>query len=810
MAVDPICGMTVDEQSTGITFPYQGITYYFCAVRCRDTFEQSPDFALGQVSFQAHGQAHGIAVQVDLPFQKGPSPAPSPETKPTTRLLLTVTNLSCASCVTRIEEGLGGEAGIVHASVNLATHQVTIDYVPALTTLPVIKEKLQALGYPPNEGASLKATMGEDPELFRRFVGALLLTIPLWAMMLLDLMGGASGHSEWGLILQMILASVIQIWAGWPFYQGAWARARQGSSDMNTLVAVGTTAAYLFSLVAVLFPSRLNAPGIYFDTSATIITLILMGRVLEGRARRRASEAILKLMSIQPDVVHRLDEGNEQEIQRIDVKVGDLLVVRPGEQVPTDGEVVEGYSSVDESMMTGESMPIEKGRGNQVIGGSLNRMGRFVMKATGVGDKTVLAQMIRLVEEAQGSKPSIARLADQIAAYFVPAVLALSLISFVAWAFYATLPQAMTVAISVLIVACPCALGLATPISVIVGIGRGAQLGILIRNGEALERSRKVTTVVIDKTGTLTHGHPSVTEIVNHEMNRQTLLFFAASAEGGTEHPFGRAIVEAARQERIALVSPQQFEATPGKGIFAIIQGRKVLVGTPRWLVEKGVSLSGYQSQLQRLTEEAKTPVVIAVDGEARGVIALADTVKESAKSLIAALHRMGLKVILLTGDHPGVARAIGDEVGVDEILAETLPEDKVRIIARLQGQGHCVAMIGDGINDAPALTQADIGIAMGTGTDVAKSAADMTLLHGRLPDVVTAFSLSAAILNNIKQNLFFAFIYNITLLPLAAGLFYPSFGMTLSPVWAAVAMVLSSISVIANALRIKQFKRTT
>jgi Cu+-exporting ATPase len=588
---------------------------------------------------------------------------------------------------------------------------------------------------------------------------------------------------------------------------------------MNTLIAVGTSAAFLYSLVATFAPSLFSGPAdsigfepaVYYDTSAAIITLILLGRMLEARAKGQTSQAIKRLIKLQARTARVVRNGQEKDIPISDVVAGDLLIVRPGEKIPVDGQVVEGSSTVDESMVTGESLPTEKHPGDEVIGATLNRTGMFRFQAKRVGKETVLARIIKLVEEAQGSKPPIARLADRVAAYFVPAVMVIASLTFLIW-WWMGPPPSLTYAllnfVAVLIIACPCALGLATPTSIMVGTGKGAEYGILIRSGEALESAHRLTAIILDKTGTLTKGKPEVTDI--HTMDgksQEELLRYAASAEKGSEHPLGEAIVEAAKSRQIKLSDPETFEAIPGKGIRAQVDGQAVLLGNLALLEESGVLAGSFPTAAQRVADDGKSPVFVAIEQKPAGMIAIADTLKEHSQEAIAMLHRLGLMVIMLTGDNQRTASAIAKRLGIDEVRAQVLPEEKAKVVQGLQQQGHVVAMVGDGINDAPALAQADIGIAIGTGTDVAMESSDITLIHGDLRGVVTAISLSRATLRNIRQNLFWAFIYNIVLIPLAAGVFYPFFKILLNPIWAAGAMGFSSVSVVGNALRLRRFK---
>ena len=709
----------------------------------------------------------------------------------------------------------------MEASVNLATEKATISYLETMTGAAKLKAVIRSGGYEIIEAA--EENNAEDRVKMRekqaeralkgKLIVASLLTVSVFALMHAGPRLGLDANVV--RIIQWLLATPVQFWAGGPFYRGAWGAARHRTTDMNTLIAIGTSAAYFYSMVATFFPKTLAAggitPAVYFDTSAAIITLILLGRLLEHRAKQKTSDAIAKLMSVQAKSARILQEnGEEKEVPLADVTVGDRIVVRPGEKVPVDGEIIEGYSAVNESMITGESLPLEKGIGDRVVGGTLNQTGRFVFVAKQVGAEMALAQIIRMVEEAQGSKPPIAKLADQIAAVFVPAVMGIAAISFLTWFFIGPEPvltHALFTAVAVLIVACPCALGLATPTSVMVGISRGAETGILIKSGEALQNAHQITAVVFDKTGTLTHGKPVVIDLIAPSGDPRKLLFFAASAEKNSEHPLAEAILNAAKKEGIPLSDATNFEALPGKGIRAEIEGKTVFLGTARWFQSEGIQTAALEKEAETLAESGKTPMFVAVEGKALGIIAVADTVKEDAKAVVTALHRMGLKVILLTGDQHKTAEAIARTVGIDQVIAEVLPDQKADQIARLQKKGHRVAMVGDGINDAPALARADVGIAIGTGTDVALAAADMALAGAQLKGISAAIRLSRATIGNIKENLFFAFIYNIILIPVAAGVLYPLWGIRLSPVLGAAAMGLSSVSVVSNALRLRKFK---
>jgi Cu+-exporting ATPase len=746
-----------------------------------------------------------------------------------------IEGMSCASCVSRIEQGLRTIQGVVSASVNLASEQAKVEYLPGVTGLPPIHQTIRNLGYTPIATPELTAGEGETPaakeerakvayrDLRIRFGVATLLTLPVMVLGMAEHLALplTQSASFW---LQLLLTTPIQFWAGWQFYKGAFAVARHGSTDMNTLIAVGTSASYLFSLVATLAPQLFTAgglaPAVYFDTSAAIITLILFGRLMEMRAKGRASEAIRRLIGLQPREARIIRDGREQDIPIQEVRVGDVVMVRPGEKVPVDGIVRHGTSTVDESMLTGESLPVDKQPGDLVVGATLNRTGSLRVEATKVGREMALARIIRLVEEAQAAKPPLARLADRIAAYFVPSVIGIAAATFTLWLMFGP-PPALTYAlinfVSVLIIACPCALGLATPTSIMVGIGKGAEHGVLIRGGEALERAHQLTTVVLDKTGTLTRGEPAVCVVVPlaDGWTEDRLVAIAASAEQGSEHPVAEAILRHAHERGLQLDEARDFTAIPGLGIRATIgegsQALGVYLGNLRLMQAQGIPVSAEaEKTAEQLASDGLTPLYLAVQtlampGSAQapqivGLLAVADQLKDHAREAVDALHRLGLEVVMLTGDHPRTAKAIAEQIKIDRVLAEVLPEQKAREIKRLQEQGKIVAMVGDGINDAPALAQADVGIAIGTGTDVAMETADITLMSGDLRGVVTAIALSRATTRNIKQNLFAAFIYNILLIPAAA------LGM-LNPIWAAAAMGLSSVSVVGNALRLRRFR---
>jgi Cu+-exporting ATPase len=742
------------------------------------------------------------------------------------RVTLPVRGMSCASCVEKVQKALNGVPGVTRADVNFATEKATVEYVLGEATVKDMARAVRDAGYEileVEEGEDVvererAAREAEFRQLRRKFFTGVALIIPVFLLVFWDKIGLShilAFSNQANFLMQFIIQTPIQFWVGWQFYRGAWAAAKHKTSDMNTLIAVGTSAAYLYSVTATFFPSFFAAQGlaahVYFDTAGAIVVLILLGRLLEARAKGQTSEAIKKLIGLQPKQATVVRDGQEMAIPVEDVQIGDTVIVRPGEKIPVDGAVLEGHSAVDESMVTGESIPVEKGEGDEVIGATINKTGSFKFKATKVGKETMLAQIIRMVEEAQGSKPPIARMADIIASYFVPAVIGIAIVTFGIWFFFGPEP-ALTYAVlnfvSVMIIACPCALGLATPTSIMVGTGKGAENGVLIRGGEALETAHKLNAIVLDKTGTITRGEPSVTDIVEaNGVKAQEILRLAASAERGSEHPLGEAILQRAKADGVGLQDPTDFIAIPGHGIEAAIGGQKVLMGNIKLMKERTIPLDGMEGKAEALSREGKTPMFVAVDGRAAGIIAVADTLKEDSKEALDALHQLDLEVIMLTGDNKRTANAIAKQIGVDRVLAEVLPEVKANEIKRLQAEGKRVGMVGDGINDAPALAQADVGIAIGTGTDVAMESADITLISGDLKGVVTAIALSKATIRNIKQNLFWAFAYNTILIPVAAGILFPFFGILLSPIFAAAAMGLSSVTVVSNALRLRRFK---
>jgi Cu+-exporting ATPase len=806
MGKDLVCGMDVDEGTGAATAEYKGNVYVFCAESCKEKFVRDPEKYITQNKKTAVVQEKRDGVGVE-------------------KVTLPVQGMSCASCVNRVQTALSNVPGVIEADVNFATEKATVTYVSGQVTVKGLSKAVEAIGYKILEiedgDVVEREKAGREAEFKRlkhKFTAGVILVVPLFVLVHWDQLGLSRIwplSKQANFFIQLIFQTPIQFWVGWQFYKGAWAAARHKTSDMNTLIAVGTSAAYIYSLLAILFPWMFAAKGlfpeVYFDTAGAIIVLILLGRLLEARAKSQTSEAIKKLVGLQAKTAIVVRDGREAEIQLEEVQIGDTVIVRPGEKIPVDGVILEGHSSVDESMVTGESIPVEKTAGEVVIGATLNKTGMFKLKATKVGKDTMLAQIIQMVQEAQGSKPPIARLADTIASYFVPAVIGIAVLTFIIWYVFGPTP-ALTYAVlnfvAVMIIACPCALGLATPTSIMVGTGKGAEHGVLIRGGEALEMAHKLNTIVLDKTGTITKGEPSVTDVLETgKVRREEVLRLAASAEKGSEHPLGEAIVNKANEKELELGPSTDFNAIPGYGIEATIGGKKVLLGNMKLMKDRAISLGDMEQRAQDLSREGKTPMFLAVDRALAGIIAVADTLKENSRTAITALKQLGLEVVMLTGDNQRTAEAIARQVGVDRVLAEVLPEQKAKQVKALQGEGNKVGMVGDGINDAPALVQADVGIAIGTGTDVAMESADITLITGDLTGVVTAIALSRATVRNIKQNLFWAFAYNTILIPVAAGVLFPFFGILLNPIFAAAAMGLSSLTVVSNALRLRRFK---
>ncbi|HEY8490166.1 MAG TPA: heavy metal translocating P-type ATPase [Dehalococcoidia bacterium] len=827
------------HEQTRITIPVGGMTCASCVRRVERALKKVEGVEEATVNLATERATVAFdptAVKLDALYQAVEEAGYEPRRE---RISLQVGGMTCASCVNRVERALRKVPGVLTASVNLATERATVEYVPAEVTPEDLVRAVVAAGYQAapareaEEAADREAAAREREQwtllrktAFAGAVAALLMLGMQWER--LPLLSGLEMQTVQ--ILFFLLATPVQFWAGGQFHRIALRNARHRTADMNTLVSLGTSAAYVYSAAVTFFPGLVERAGVmpetYFEASSAIIAFILLGRYLEARAKGRTSAAIRRLMGLRAKTARVVRDGREVDVPVEDVIPGDVVLVRPGEKIPVDGVVVDGRSAVDESMLTGESLPVEKGPGDEVFGATLNKTGSFRFRATRVGKDSALAQIIRLVEEAQGSKAPIQRLADMVVAYFVPAVMAVAALTFLVWLAVGPEPAltfALLNAVAVLIIACPCAMGLATPAAIMVGTGKGAEHGVLIRGGEALELAHKIDTVVLDKTGTVTEGRPRVTDVLPADgVPADELLRLAAAAERGSEHPLGEAVVEAAKARGLDLPDATEFQAVPGHGIRATVDGRAVLLGNLKLLQDHGLSPDGLAGTVEALAGDGKTPVLVAVDGRPAGVLAVADTVKPGAREAVAHLRRLGLQVVMLTGDNRRTAEAIAREVGVDRVVAEVLPEGKVAEVQRLQAEGRVVAMVGDGINDAPALAQADLGIAIGTGTDVAMEASDITLIRGDLAGVAAAIALSQRTMRTIKENLFWAFAYNVALIPVAAGVLYPVFSRTgvpgvlepvlgeygfLNPVLAAAAMALSSVSVMLNSLRLRGFR---
>jgi Cu+-exporting ATPase len=736
-----------------------------------------------------------------------------------------VTGMTCANCAMTIERTLNKKVpGVVKASVNFATERAHVEYIPTISTIDDMISAIERAGYGAirpdetieGEDAELAARKAEIKNQTRKFLVGALFTAPLFFLSMGRDFGliGLWAHATWVNWLFLALATPVQFYTGWDYYTGGWKSLKNGSANMDVLVAMGSSVAYFYSLAVLLYSPI--GEHVYFETSAVIITLIKLGKMLEARTKGRTGGAIRKLMGLRPKTATILEDGKEKEIPLSQVKVGDVVIVHPGESIPVDGVVLEGESTVDESMLTGEPIPVDKHPGAKLAGGTINGEGRLKFEANRVGKDTVLAQIIRLVQEAQGSKAPIQALADRVAAVFVPGVIGIAFLTFILWwAIGGDFVPAMIRLVAVLVIACPCALGLATPTAIMAGTGKGAEKGMLFKNSEALEMATKLNTIVLDKTGTITMGKPSVVNVIVSDTlikNEEELLRLGASVERGSEHPLGKAIVKEAEKTGIDLFEPDAFKALMGSGVQAKINGQEVLVGKPNWFNEMGINFDDAKDQVRSLQDEGKTVMMVVVDKKLAGMIAVADTVKPESAEAIQELHEQNLKVVMLTGDNTQTARAIASEVNIDEIVAEVRPEEKSAKIKGLQDKGEKVGMVGDGINDAPALAQADVGLAIGTGTDVAIESGDVILVSGNLKGVAKAIQLSRATMRTVRQNLFWAFFYNVVLIPLAAGVLYPfeflpAFLRQLHPILAALAMAMSSITVVSNSLLLYKAK---
>ncbi len=809
---DPVCGMTVNPATAKHRYEHKGKSIYFCCNSCAEKFKADPQKFLAQPTSSRLVTLGAPAVRpISAPANQGNYVCPMcPEVRQSKPG-------PCPTCGMALEPETP-LAATTRTEYTCPMHPEIVR--PGPGSCPICGMAL--------EPRTVTATEEENPELrdmARRFWISLILTVPLLAAAMADMLPGMpvehalpAGWLPW---VELLLATPVVLWGGWPFFQRGWTSIVNRSTNMFTLIAMGTGVAYFFSLAATvfrgIFPASFGGtnngmsgtPPVYFEAAAAIVTLVLLGQVLELRARSRTGAAIRALLDLSPKTARILRDGTEQDIPLENVKPGDHLRVRPGEKVPVDGVVLEGASSVDESMITGESIPVAKGQGSRVIGATVNATGSFVMRAEHVGSETLLARIVQLVSQAQRSRAPIQRLADRVAAWFVPAVIAVAALTFLVWSFLGPQPRlahALVNAVAVLIIACPCALGLATPMAIMVGTGRGASAGVLIKNAEALEILEKVDTLVFDKTGTLTKGKPGVESVVTISGGDESeLVRLAASLEQGSEHPLASAIVAAAQENKIALASATDFQSHTGLGISGNVNGKTVAAGNEKLFQQLGVPIDPLRQKAEDLRRNGQTVIFVAVDGHPAGLIGIADPIKPSTPQALYDLKAAGLRIVMLTGDSRTTAKAVAAKLGIDDFEAEVLPEKKSEVVRRLQKQGRTVAMAGDGINDAPALAQADVGIAMGTGTDVAMESAGVTLVKGDLAGIVRARRLSQATMRNIRQNLFFAFIYNLLGVPIAAGVLYPFFGLLLSPILAAAAMSFSSVSVITNSLRLRK-----
>jgi Cu+-exporting ATPase len=820
-ARDPVCGMAVDKAAAKHVAEHAGATYYFCCGGCRQKFLADPDKVLSKASAAPAPASERVTDPV-CGMKVDPATA-----KHKTQHAGQTVYFCSARCREKFEAEPARYLAAEPAKKSAASAPPGTIY-----TCPMHPEiRQEGPGACPICGMALEpevASLDQGPnveliDMTRRFWIALALSVPVF---LLEMGGHLTGaHWLMGPVatwIQFALATPVVLWAGWPFFVRGWASLKTRNLNMFTLIAMGVGVAYVYSVIATLAPGMFPAAfrdtqgtvAVYFEAAAVITVLVLLGQVLELRARDQTGGAIRALLDLAPKTARRVRlDGGEEDVALEAVQAGDRLRVRPGEKVPVDGEIAEGRSAIDESMVTGESMPASKSIGDKVIGGTLNQSGALVMRAEKVGRDTMLAQIVQMVAQAQRSRAPIQRLADQVAGWFVPLVIAVAVIAFIVWAVFGPEPRyafGLVAAVSVLIIACPCALGLATPMSIMVGVGRGASLGVLIKNAEALERFEKIDTLVVDKTGTLTEGKPKVVAIKAATGSEDELLRLAASVEALSEHPLAAAVVRTAQERSLTLAKAEGFDAPAGKGVTATVEGRRVTLGNAAIMRAEGIDVSALEASAETLRGEGATAIFVGLDAKAAGVIAIADPIKPTTPDAVRALREAGVRIVMLTGDNRTTAEAVARKLGIDEIEADVLPQDKGKVVERLKKQGRVVAMAGDGVNDAPALAAADVGIAMGTGTDVAIESAGVTLLRGDLQGIVVARRLSQATMSNIRQNLFFAFVYNAAGIPIAAGILYPVFGLLLSPVIAAGAMALSSVSVVGNALRLRRASLTS
>jgi len=868
---DPVCGMNIEPQSAFAKREHMGQTFYFCSQSCADQFDRDPHRYV-MTSATTGFNPEQILTRIELPVSGSPLKDHSTHLESALRALdgvdevkinfsagrvevqydaqkvglskiteaiktsgfnlggaqtrIGIANLRCASCVKFIEAELKSTQGVLNATVNIATQEATVEYLPQQTTLSQLNSAIETWGYKPRPATSdtpvdkqEEAHAREYRRLMNMFWFAATVSLPVLLFAYPQYVPIIHDYSMGAIRLAWMISAVVTLpvlfYSGKDFFTGAWAAFKHRSANMNTLIALGTGAAWLYSTFAIVFPSIFpeGTSEPFYDVVAVVIALVVLGQALELRAKGQSSAAIKKLLGLQAKTARVIRDGKEMDLPVEEVLVGDIVQVRPGEKVPVDGVIVEGSSAVDESMLTGESLPVSKKKGDEVIGATINKTGAFKFRATKVGKDTALAQIVKMVQDAQNSKAPIARLADTISGYFVPIVMILAIWTFVIWFVIGPQPQlvyALVTSVTVLIIACPCALGLATPMSLMVGIGKGAEHGILIRSGEALQTARTIQTVVLDKTGTITKGKPELTDVMLSEqslVDSDQLLRLAASVEKVSEHPLAQAIVEGAQTRKLELAEVKDFDAIPGHGVSAKVEGRSVLIGNLKLMNRENIALGALEEKSKSLADDGKTPMYMALDGKAAGIVAVADTVKEDSAEAIKALQGLGIEVVMITGDNRRTAEAIARKVGVTHVLAEVLPEDKAQNVHQLQAEGKKVAMVGDGINDAPALAQADVGLAIGTGTDVAIEASDITLIKGSLKGVVTAIEVSRATMTNIYQNLVGAFFYNTLGIPVAMGLLFPFFGLLLSPLIAGAAMAFSSVTVVGNANRLRGFK---